>query len=488
LDSYDGSVWSSQVICPSWSGVIGGSGKGDLWLGINDELKSMLLRREAPQVWRQEPSGTTADLSLLWASGSSDVWAAGKEGTVIRRVAGGWAADGPAIQEDVLALDGLEGGLPLVATATGLWRRGAAGWTALPSPPATVTTILVAGEGEVYAGAQNRILRFDGAAWSTFYDHAETQPGESILVQSLWRDREGRLLAGGGRCNGTCDSTNGAVLLTVDGLGGAAHMLPENPTTASTRVLPIKGLGEGWALVAVAEGGIAMETWFAAGSGWALQFQGLADKPFHALWATSASDIYGAGIRGSMSHFDGTAWSRERTGVQAHLRAVRVAPDGSVFAAGDAGTIIRRDAPGPVIWHGCGGSGAVDLFCGMDLVSSTAGLGSGLDQHAACGDSPGGSAGPDVTYRLRPPPGTRISISLELSTGPIGLYLYPSNEYGDCAPLPQCLASLSLPAYIGERHELVMPAVLGADSYFLVVDTSLEDGVVFRLNVSCEKI
>jgi hypothetical protein len=70
---------------------------------------------------------------------------------------------------------------------------------------------------------------------------------------------------------------------------------------------------------------------------------GVADPEpnFFGVWGSSASDVFLVGERGSVAHFDGTAWSLQSTPTTADLRDVWGRGPTDVYAAGNSGTVLH---------------------------------------------------------------------------------------------------------------------------------------------------
>lgn len=65
------------------------------------------------------------------------------------------------------------------------------------------------------------------------------------------------------------------------------------------------------------------------------------------LWATWGSgsrpgDVFAVGERGTLLHYDGSAWRPQASGTQASLKGIWGSGPHDIFVVGDAGTVLHR--------------------------------------------------------------------------------------------------------------------------------------------------
>ncbi|NAW12292.1 glycosyl hydrolase [Halomonas sp. D1-1] len=70
------------------------------------------------------------------------------------------------------------------------------------------------------------------------------------------------------------------------------------------------------------------------------------NTPLFAIDGNAAGHAWAVGDNGMILHFDGIEWHAERCPTRVNLRAVACAPDGTVYAAGGEGTVLKRNADG----------------------------------------------------------------------------------------------------------------------------------------------
>ncbi len=73
------------------------------------------------------------------------------------------------------------------------------------------------------------------------------------------------------------------------------------------------------------------------------------NTPLFAIDGNAYGEAWAVGDEGRILHFDGLEWRPEASGTQVNLRAVVCTPAGTVYAAGNEGTLLRRDDNGH--WH-----------------------------------------------------------------------------------------------------------------------------------------
>lgn len=276
----------------------------------------------APSCWSAMPSGTDRQLWGIWTDpDDGTVHACGEAGTVLLLDRGRWEALPPA---------------------------GDLGLHALARAP----------DGSLLAAGQlGEIHRFDGARWHRAFDLLM-----DITILALWSDGKGTLIAAGdeglvlrhdaGRWTRMASGTRSALY----GLWGsdADHLL-----AVGDFGLVLRWNGSSWDEFAAGTEHFLFDVWgralddiFVVGlSGTIGHFDGQrwritparARNDLLALSGT-AQHVIAVGAGGGAMLHDGRGWSPDPTGVEVGLRAVTVTLEGTALAAGDAGTILQREA------------------------------------------------------------------------------------------------------------------------------------------------
>ncbi|HSE64181.1 MAG TPA: hypothetical protein VLG15_11290 [Thermoanaerobaculia bacterium] len=81
-------------------------------------------------------------------------------------------------------------------------------------------------------------------------------------------------------------------------------------------------------------------------AGWTLQQVESRLASFTGVWGTSGEDVHAVGNRGMVVHFDGSRWTRAKSGTRQHLLAVWAASRTAAFAVGLDGVILHFDGRG----------------------------------------------------------------------------------------------------------------------------------------------
>jgi len=259
--------------------------------------------------WKEQESGTSRNLSAVWAVSPTDVFAVGFDGLILH-------------------FDGKE------------WRRKTGGTTR------TLSAIWGGSPSNVIAvGRSGTILRYDGRAWRP----EQSGTGQDLLA--VWGSSPSDVYAGGTR--GTLLNFRGGswspVQISVKKLLQVKETYSQFNALGGTS--PTDVYAAGWqGSGAVAE---------VDRTGVFLRFDGQAWKAVpdgdtelvSSLWAASPADVFlvGRTLNGlnDVRHFDGSRLSSVLSDARFGIRsAVWSAPTGEVFVVGQGGSVFRG-VPGP---------------------------------------------------------------------------------------------------------------------------------------------
>lgn len=296
---------------------------GTLLVGDSEALSCFapaISSQRATTCWEVEETGTDRQLWGIWQDADRDqVYACGEEGTVLLRDRGKWEALPPAGDLGIHALTRAPDG------------------------------------GLLAAGQLGEIHHFDGSVWRKHFDLFM-----DITLLSLWSDKRGQIFAAGDEG------------LVLNWSGAEWNRMPSGTKSA---LYGLWGM-DAEHLLAVGDFGLVMR-W--NGTRWD-EFNAGTEHFLFDVWGRALDDIYIVGLSGTIGHFDGTRWlitpararndllavtgtetdviavgaagaaarfdgaqwQMDETGSSAGLRAVTVDANGHYFAAGDAGTILRR--------------------------------------------------------------------------------------------------------------------------------------------------
>ncbi|HZH04616.1 MAG TPA: hypothetical protein VEY30_12595 [Myxococcaceae bacterium] len=155
-----------------------------------------------------------------------------------------------------------------------------------------------------------------------------------------------------------------------EGPGPAPNPTPVEPLPPPA--VPVCGNEVFCAVAPMPEAGILKDTWgLSADDFWAVGPEGVALRwngtqwntaatvtgvRLSGLWGTSAQDVWAVGT--GVLHWDGAAWSREPI-QSAHLYDIAGSSDGALWAVGERGAVVRRQAG---TWEAVPSGTTVDLF------------------------------------------------------------------------------------------------------------------------------
>lgn len=275
-----------------------------------------------------QPTGDT--LHAIWASGPSDVHAAGQAGTLMHYDGNSW---------EVLYAG-----------------RSETGWQ-------TINALWGSGPTDVWGGGDGGLLlHFDGTQWSPMGS------GVGARFTSIWGLSSSALFL----------ATNGAI-----------YRFDRNtaePMAIDSDVTGIEGL---WGLAedqiwAVGRAGLIARY---EGSRWSKVPHSLTNNHLYGIWGSSPTDLYAGGGSGALLHFDGTQWASlparsnsvyaiwGRSATEVYIaqsdgifrydgnadhtlsasvgaEALHGDANGTLWAVGQAGRIHRGDASGLALQHG----------------------------------------------------------------------------------------------------------------------------------------
>jgi hypothetical protein len=257
----------------------------DVWLLGN----SGIIVRYAGGAWSTIPSPTDG-LTTIWASSSEDVWVGGPAGP-FHWDGGKWTQVPPPTSPNARAVTSIWG-----CSAKDVWVMGvvATHWNGstldfvdMPLDPGGFRAVWGTACDDVWAGflddslGSGRVQHFDGNTWTT----VETRPIEQLTgtgSDDVWSLAEGQLYHWSGLGPGTLRDSHTLDLFSL-GPGAVGTMSDSHAVSVFART------GASSLAVPAPDG---------AGS----------------LWGSSPNDIWGLGVGGFASHWDGGAWKPQLPG------------------------------------------------------------------------------------------------------------------------------------------------------------------------------
>ena len=300
----------------------------------------VVLRYDGKQ-WRGLVSGATPDLADVWGSSVTDVLAVGSGGHVLRFDGKQWADSNTPTTKD---LNGVWGAGSSTRYVVGQdrtvlqWDAKTDKWKLLKAAPVSKQSkdlhgVWGASPTEVYVVYWwGDMLRFNGVTWS----HDKTMlPSVSGVVLDVW----------GSSANDVYVVGQSGVSGVKNGIGARYH---GGTWTALEKSITGPGSKAWMGGVWVASSGHAF---IAGGAGKILRCNGTGkgsctewqptQNDLYAVAGRSSLDVFAVGDRGTILHFDGGTWSAQASGTVHDLRGLWVDAK-QALAVGKDGTILRR--------------------------------------------------------------------------------------------------------------------------------------------------
>ena len=320
---WDGSSWQYDPLWTNKLARIRGSSQGVYAVGLNGFIGHLTSNG-----WSEVSCGERGDIVSVWAENDEAAWATEGyenlwEAHLRRRTASGWA---------FMSLPGI-GPLASVygVSPSNVWAvggGGASGYAAvavhfdgqiwapytIPAPMSLATGTWAAGLNDAWAsGVQGELAHWDGQAWST----------SSIrLSGNLWG------------MSGTASNDVWAVgnpVAHYDGTSWSTLLGGEYPAVFA--VAP----GEIWlgdvGGVSRFDGSLTLFPIPDPGGGYYY---------FNSVWGAASNDLWTVGGLGTIAHFDGTSWTRMKTGFDGTLRCIHGSGPSNVWAVGTGGAILHH--------------------------------------------------------------------------------------------------------------------------------------------------
>jgi hypothetical protein len=256
--------------------------EGDLVVAVGQN-GSVFMRREGG-TWEAAETGTSQTLDSVWGSSATDIWVAGRAGTVLHY-------DGAAWTRVVV---------PSTGALNAVWGDAA-------------NRFYIAG-----AGAQ--LLVWDGETWSGLSE-GTTSNLRAVFLRSV--------------NDGWAVGAQGTVM-RFRGLGWAKTpvMLGEEALTDELHAVWAFSATDAWAVGAAGR----IIRW--DGAAWSV-VETPWDVTLRGLYGLAPDDLWAVGNEGQALHWNGEAWSRMETGVIATLHAIHGDGARHVVAVGSLGTVLR---------------------------------------------------------------------------------------------------------------------------------------------------
>jgi hypothetical protein len=299
--------------------------------------------------WVPMSGGRDVDLVSVWGTGPTDVFAVGAAadgaGVILHYDGNSWSEQlrrpypfGPATFNGVWAntpTDAYAVGILVEQDATGsVYHYDGSAWTPMVLPRLGADELMFGVWGlsgtEIYAFGVNQfgfgeytplIFRYDGTAWQTF-----PVPGGDMYITDMWGTSTSDLYAVGGRFESPTqlvmhyDGSSWSVVQEIKAESGAHAVWSSSATDVFVgQTIPslLHFDGATWSPMTAPP-----------------------QSPVYGLWGTAANDVF-AVTDDVILHFDGTAWTSTTSLIPHRFNAVWGSSATDVFAVGQNGTIMH---------------------------------------------------------------------------------------------------------------------------------------------------
>lgn len=275
--------------------------------------------------WTLKSQGPTEDLYAIWGVHDSNVWAGGKRGTLLHYDGRAWSAVTSPTTGDIVSIHGTaEDDIWLSTTSGGLFHFDGSAWTGSATYGDMIPAVWAASRSEAWAAAEmgpmHTILHNKGQGWQIA--DMPTQP-----IHAFWGSTTTDIWAFG---------SAGAVRRW----NGTNWTVGSTPTT-STDFLAATGVAANRMWMATAAGtiyewnGTVWRPMATMGTPTLLGIAAVSDSRIMAVGNTSNAKL------GFIAQYNGASWEALPTVVQRSLYAAWANPKGTIWIAGQGGTILR---------------------------------------------------------------------------------------------------------------------------------------------------
>jgi len=279
-------------------------------------------------------SNTTQTLEGVWGANSSDVFAVGVSGTILRYNGSAWVNMTSASLtakhlKDVWGAN--SSNVFAVGDSGTIVRYNGSAWVNMTSASNTTKTlrgVWGSSSSDVFAvGASGTIVRYNGSAWVNMTSASNT----TSYLYSVWGSSSSDVFAVG--LSGTIVRYNGTAWINMTNASNTTSTLYSIWGTNSSNVF------------AVGDGGTIVQ-W--NGSAWLNRTSASnTTQGLWGVWGSSSSDVFAVGASGTIVRYNGTAWVNMTSAslTTQHLYGVWGNSSTDVFAVGGGGTILHYSAP-----------------------------------------------------------------------------------------------------------------------------------------------
>lgn len=340
---------TAKATTGTFTGWSGGSctGTGDCTIALAAQDVTVQALFTACRGWCAEPSGTTANLTSIWGTSSTNVVAAGDGGTIIKWDGQKWSTQQSPVTALIRSASSARGDSNIILVGDGgtIVRQNGGGWAKVTSP---VSANLYAAGGattdEMYiVGANGTYLK--GSVLSS--SMAALSPGSAGAPPTS---------VSGKQLNAISVSPLNTEHLTVGGGGYNLHRYTDTVIIVPTDTIGDTVTGTSADLTAVYYGQQGIFAAGAAGtlvrrspmpkSSWVVQPSPVSAN-LRGMWGSADNNIYAVGENGNIVQYDGSSWTKTSLpNVSASIsttnfNAVWGTGANNIYVVGEGGTILH---------------------------------------------------------------------------------------------------------------------------------------------------
>jgi hypothetical protein len=311
---------TTLVVQPTTTNLQPGTYTAQVWIAAQGAINSPQTVSVTYSVaavpaggWVVMNSGTLEQLSAVWGTSATNVFAVGDFGTILHYDGGRWSAMNSGTTNWLHGVWGTSASNVFAVGEGGtILHYNGSSWSAMNSG----TTSFLFGvwgtsAADIYAvGYGGMILHYNGSTWSVM------NSGTTASLWGVW---------------GTWAVGNSGTIRRNDG----STWSHTNSGTSAT-LYAVWGYSFREIFTVGSYGTIG----YFNGSTWSYMNSGTARR-LNGVWGTSATNVYAVGNEGTILHYNGSTWSAMNSGTWEQLSAVWGTSATNIFAVGLNGAILR---------------------------------------------------------------------------------------------------------------------------------------------------
>ena len=292
--------------------------------------------------WQALTSNATVDLHSIWGTSASNIWAGGRNGTMLHWDGVQWQARSSGVTGDITGIRGTSAS-DIFAIATDhsyyatLIHFDGTSWSPYGGLNALgfevdadyAIAVIPVGPGEAYVVGDNEMLHATGGTLTPVASGAASYQFENESNGSGWAFSPTDVwiaMAFISKWDGTTLTKPGAAVGIYGSYYGAMWAASEQAIFVSSQANVLFWNGTAWTLLNTGLSGDVTGVWGTSAN---------------RVFASAQYTPYQGTSTGYVLVWDGVGWTQETIPTSPGLNAIYAAPTGEVFAVGDLGTILE---------------------------------------------------------------------------------------------------------------------------------------------------